>query len=262
MNQFYETVDVRLPIGYYDKVNWYDTAIVREFTARDNEILTSNEAAHNGAKAITSLIQQLVVGLRNSTNPEVALDRSKITKDLVRAMYIADRDAIVLACRKLSLGNEIRLNFKCRNCEEQAGFEYPLDDVETKYAEHFPPSVEFGVVLKRGLRSGEEVFKDVTMTHLKGHQLEEVTPIVKTNPSRGAIMMIFKQIVQVPGMENAREPVSLAMLQSLPQIDIGIFQKTMGDNIYGPDLQPTVDCGFCGTETRLPLDVYTLFRSE
>ena len=247
---FYETVEQRLPIGLHHNGIWYDTAIVREMIAADNQAMTSAEAAQNTVKGITKLLSQVITGFRSSDNHEAKLD--KVNVDIVRDMYIADRDMVLLALRKLSIGNEVPIKYTCGGCRTSVEFDYSLDLQECKFPETTPPNLSIPLELKRGfIITRDEIYKDVVLTYLKGRDQESIVQMAQINPGKAALSGIYASIKDIPGFDMSKKNPML--VDNLRSVDMDIINKGLEESRLGPSLLADSICGTCERVTQIPL---------
>jgi hypothetical protein len=252
---YLETVDQALPIGLNFDGRWFNIAVVREQIASDTKLLSSAEAKNNPVKGITSFLETIILGFKNTHNGDT-LDR--VSKEAVQNMFIADRDMSILASRKLSFGDEINIGFICPNpdCNEQVTFDFDLNTIPIKFLdddESFPPNIEKSVHLKKGVRVGnsDETYKTFILTHLRGRDQEKIQQMTRTNMAQGANATLYMALKDVPGFDPTRR--SPALIDNLKAVDLQILLTEFENMQAGPKLQADVKCENCGRATNIPL---------
>ena len=106
---------VILPIGVEVDGVRYREVTIDEMTGIDEENLSSRKVRNNGAKAITLLLRrciQSITGVLEQKRDPLAL----IDERIVRNMYVADRDFLVLCIRTISGNPEIMMTPECPSC--------------------------------------------------------------------------------------------------------------------------------------------------
>jgi hypothetical protein len=230
----------------------------REWTGGDNQYLVSPEAQQNLIRGINQFLAQTILRIWNSENGQ---EITRITKELTAEMYSHDRDMVVLESRKLTFGDTLNLSYRCTNseCRQQNSFDVMLNDIEVRYAESFPPVIEYTVTLDSGFPSpptlsepeGAESFKDVIMTYLTAKEDERVLQQARINQIKAESFLLYCSIKDIPGFDMTRKHVS--MVEKLKAIDYRELKTAMNENRLGPDLGVEAVCFNCNTAVTLPL---------
>ena len=255
---FFTTTDIRLPLGFNYKDKWYNMVTAREWTGGDNQYLVSPEAQQNAVKGVSHFLAQIILRIWNSENGE---ELTKINKEMLTEMYTHDRDMVILESRKITYGDTISISYKCSNsdCRQNNTFDFMLPEIEVKYAESFPPNVEYYVTLDKGFPSpptmsepeGVEAFKEVVMTYLKARDDEKVLTTSRINQIKAEAFVLFCSIKDIPGFDMTRKQVS--MVEKLKASDYRTLYTALLENRKGPELSAQAVCYNCGTEAELPL---------
>jgi hypothetical protein len=131
---------VDLPAGWLVPDGVVQTARVRELTGYDEEQLARIPRAKNVPAYVTEM---LALGVED-------LGGQKPTKDMIRAMLIGDREALLLGIRRVTYGNEVQFKLNCESCGTESDVDVLLDsDVEIRKLDD-PKVREWDVPLKHG----------------------------------------------------------------------------------------------------------------
>ena len=255
---YFNFVDVTLALGFNHKGIWYNKVSAREWTGGDNQFLVSAEAQQNIIKGVNTFLASIVNRIYNSDTGE---ELTKITKDMFADMYSVDRDMIILETRKLTFGTNLPISYTCVNtdCKQQNSFDFDLNTIDIKYAESFPPNTEFYITLEHGIPSptsinspeGEEIFKNITLTYLKGRDEERVVQAGKINQAKAEAYIAFASIKDIPGFDMTRK--SPGLVDKMKSIDYRDLLNTIVENRIGPNLSVDVVCYNCDQQVTLPL---------
>lgn len=91
---------------------------IREITTKEEEILTNKELVRKGM-ALDKVLANCLV------DKSIKID----------TLYVGDKNAIVVALRKLSYGSSYKTSVLCPSCGEKSAHEFNLDDVPIKAIE-------------------------------------------------------------------------------------------------------------------------------
>jgi len=233
---------VILPIGIeYNGVR-YREVYIDEMTGLDEENLSSRKVKNNGAKAITLLlrrcIQEVPGVLERKTDP-----LSLISEQLVRNMYVADRDFLVLCIRVLSGDSEILTSVDCPSCGSSHDELVDLKDMDVyEWDENSP--VELDVELARGFydHKSSEYKKHVVWGFLKGFSQERIASLPENEIGTNLIAIGLKQ---VDGLDTIPSPDDVRKLSIR---DRNAFANAIVENAVGVDTKIDIACESCGHE--------------
>src|SRR5262245_22681542 len=101
---------VALPVGYIDEDNGrvHREATVRKMTGNEEALLADPKLRGNGGKLITALLAACVTAL-----DEV----EKVTPAVIRGLFSADRNYLLLELRRLTFGDEMEAHYRCPRCQ-------------------------------------------------------------------------------------------------------------------------------------------------
>jgi len=125
--------EVKLPFGFFVGDVLYDTAVIREMTGVEEDILLS-QGLSSDIERTTLVIGGCTERLLNS-NAENRIEDRKVIKELIEnEMTIADGSVLLIELRKLSFGNMFRFEVTCPfgNCGRAARAAYDLTNVEMR----------------------------------------------------------------------------------------------------------------------------------
>lgn len=237
-----EAVDtlVELPGGFVDyEGKVHTTAEVKELTGYDEEKLAQPANTK-------SLARQVSVVLECGT---VKIGEHEATPDILKEIFIGDREMLLMGIRQATYGDEIDLDVTCPQCANEMEVGYSLSkDVPIKKLDD-PSQREYEVKLRRGtamvaLPTGadhEAVFEN----NAKLTRAEQNT------------MMIARCIRSVNGVSAIGNDVAKAMGAA----DRRKILEFIGDKQPGPQWEEvTQGCDKCGNEFPLVLTLADLFR--
>jgi hypothetical protein len=218
-------------------------ARVRELTGFDEEKLSRINMSENTATYTTEL---LLAGVE-------AIGPSKPSRDEIRGLLIGDRDALVLAIRRVTYGDLIDFNLDCDACNSKSAIEIDLTtDVETKPMVD-PLNRTFELDISRG---------KVKISLLTGFSQEafsdNISKKVRTQAELNTLMLA-KSVTEINGVPTYGDEDSVRALTSGDRAKILDF---VADIQPGPQLQNPVpvNCATCGKEFPIPLGLGSMFR--
>lgn len=244
---------VLLPIGVEVEGVRYREVIIDEMTGFDEENLSSKKVKNNGAKGITILlrrcIQEIPGVLAKKKNP-----LSLISEDIVRNMYVADRDFLTLCIRTLSDKSEFLTTISCPDCGHS--YEELLDvqgmDVY-EWDENVP--VQINIELPRGFFNKEKgTYHNKLTWHFPRGRTQEKIATLPTNQI--GTHMIAIGIGEVEGLESRPSPEEVRMLSIR---DRNAFAQAIMDEGVGVETKLAVECNDCGHEFETEVDIMGFF---
>jgi len=248
-----------LPIGVLDRDGNLQTLCeVSEMIGADEEAITDKKVATNPAVVITTLLSRKIVRIG---------DIEKITPALVKNMFTADRDACLMAIRKLSLGNEMKFNTQCRSCNEKAEVVIDLEsDIPTTYWKDVVPEEEqdgdvgyLNFELPNGFEDNDgEVHKVGVIKLPTGDVEERLAVMLRQNPGK-ANTALMSACIQSLGELKV---VDTRVLREMTRRDREYLTSVMGDNKCGPDFVREIECPFCGNNYKISLELPYFFTAN
>lgn len=216
-----QTLEVELPSGV--------TATIREFTGREEDLLTDEKVLKSG-KLHNRLLGNLLLTL-NGSKPS--------TQDILN-LYSADRFAVLLHARVLSFGADFETEHECadRDCKHHFKVSAQLpDDLEYQAFQGAEVTVE--------LPNGEVA----TMRPLKG--TDEDTLLQARQ--RGQLMteLLFRRTLSITGVED-RQALRTYLLDGPSRVRSAL-RGSLRDSDFGFAQYLTVSCPVCQAEQQVDL---------
>jgi hypothetical protein len=227
--------DVTLPAGLFDPfTGLITTAEVRELTGIDEEAISK----------ITDTGKALLTVLNRGT---VKIGEEASTENLLDSLYAGDREAILLAIRKVTFGSDVKLGpANCPHCGEEQVFDIDLDkDVPVKTLEG--PG-EFVLDCKVG---------KVVVTLPKGSAQKAIVASNNKTTAELDTIILSHCVVSI----NDATVIDPSVVRNLSIKDRRDILEEITNRNPGPQLSEIkVPCSACGTEVPLPLTLAELFR--
>lgn len=221
-----------LPCGFIDGEGKLHTSIsVTEMTGEEEEVLASRNMP--SSKKINKILVNCTESIGSFSGPAV----SQIVPDLTQG----DRIFLLLAIRRVTLGDEMPFLTKCPKCEQDARFVLDLSDLEIKPMED--PSVRtYPLTLPK---TGHKVIMKV----LTGRGEDAITK-ASMRDRDSITTAIFARVDSVND-----KPATIAELKALPLLDRNFLRSEWEDHEGGVDTEVNVDCPSCGKEYDTELDI-------
>jgi hypothetical protein len=232
-----------LPCGMVVGDQIFTEASVRELTGFDEEALARINMNENTATYTTALLEAGVERIGDV----------KPTREDLRGLLIGDRDALVLAIRRATYGDEIDFTLDCDACDSKSSVIIDLtEDVEMVEMKDARERT-FEVPISSG---------SVQVALLTGHSQEAfsdgIGKKVKTQAEINTLMLA-KSVTEINGVRTYGDENSVRALTSGDRAKILDF---VADIQPGPQLQKPVliNCATCGKEYPIPLGLASMFR--
>lgn len=226
--------------GYLDSENiLHKTFSVREMTGRDEEAIGKPEVKANGSKLASILLQRCVTKIGTLTPQGLGSMR---WQEVIRGLYSADQDYILMKIREVSLGKDIEVNHICPNpkCGAKLQTTIGVDDFEI---EPFRGKRLVDFELPSGYRDRKGVVHRSGYLRLAtGLDREILTPAAKNNMAKAQTTMLTRLI-----KFNDDTLVTEDVLTDMTTRDREYLQKLLNENSFGVKLTFDVTCDVCGT---------------
>jgi hypothetical protein len=227
---------VVLPGGYQTLRGIVTDAEVRELTGEDEEAIAR---ATTPGKLLDTILNRGTVSIGGTPADSATLD----------ALLAGDRDALLVAIRRVTFGDEMVLNAHCQHCatDQEVTMSLGEDVPVTKLPESAPRLVE--VDCKAG-RIVIAPLAGVTQRKLLDAQLESNYAERTTILLRGCVNSI-----------NGLPVVDDLQVRRLVLRDRTKLVEEIGKLSFGPDMGAIVaPCVACEKEMKLPLSLVDIFR--
>lgn len=246
---------VTLPIGIEKDGKRYREVIIDEMTGIDEENLASKKVRNNGAKAITLLLRRCIQEIPNvmpkKKNPMALCDEA-----LIRDMYVADRDYLMLCIRALSGKSETLLEFSCKECGSPQSEVVSLDKLDVYEWDDSDPEVR--IEMPRGFLdpTDNEYKNKLVWRFITGKAQEGIASLPEGQMGSA---MIIAGLRTVEGMEYlpSMEDVRRLSLRDRQAIADAIVNCNVGAD-------PAIDCSCssCGAAQEVEVNLAGFFSSE
>lgn len=226
--------------GYTDNDGiTHDTFTLREMTGADEEYVNRSDIKSNGAKVSTALLARCVTSIGTLTRKSVG--GPKEWEDIIKHLYVGDRDVMLLELRRLSIGEEIEVTHTCPNpdCKAKLNTVANIDELEiTEFngIKEIPFELPKGFVDKKG-----NLHKTGVMRRPNGLDGELLTPIAKNNMAKAETALLTRLCKFDDGVY-----VDDSVMANLSVKDRNYLQKQLNDNFFGVNMSVDVMCDRCG----------------
>jgi dsDNA-binding SOS-regulon protein len=231
--------NIELPGGFYDPLDdqLVTTAEVRELTGADEEAIVK----------ITEPGKALMTILEKAT---VSLGGKPADKETLSMLLAGDREALLLAIRRVTFGNEVELEAVCSRCPELQTFVVDLEkDVEMKTLEDRINDRRFILKLKIG---------QVKVALPTGDTQNKLVNASNKNTAELDTLLLSNCVLEI----NDVPVLGQAQIRNLGIKDRRTILEEIAKRNPGPLLSEVKKaCKTCGQEVELPLTLADLFRS-
>lgn len=234
----FETKTVELLVGYKDKDGTVHTeAEIREMVGIDEEDIQKPDIRANVGRIITTVLRNCVVRIGSLEKSSMKLAQwEKIMRDL----FIADRDLLMMEIRKFSYGDELEMPVRCPYCKNEATHILEWDEIEIEKPKTNPDEVSFE--LKKGVLDGEgNRVKEGTLRLPKGEDQELLDNIARKNMGQANTSLITRCVTSLGDIK-----LSSKVFKNMSTVDREAIVETIADNSFGPNFKVEIDCPSCG----------------
>lgn len=196
----------------------------------------------------TSEAKIMIQGSRDFNIMMVNTVKSCLIEDInVNKLYVSDLIYLFIMLRKISLGEEYHVTFRCKACNAANKLVKKIpDDFEVReLAEGSPtefdtvlPISQYKVTLRRILVSDEELLRKAAVKH----------------PAEKIEDRLAQHIVTIGG-EQLEFPVKKRLMKDLPFKDLLYLQKVISDNEFGLQTTSVHECDQCGEHNGVMLSL-------
>lgn len=220
-----------LPCGHLTAEGELITEVkVREITGVEEDLLAARNIS--AGKKVTQLITNCLERLGTIT------DKSELT-NAVRNMLIGDRVFLMMAIRRVTLGNEFPFEAKCEACDKKSLFTVDLSELETKPMPD-PKKRVFDVTLPSG--------KKARWHAMSGKEEESLAKFQNLD------QLSLSILVRVDLLDG--QPTDLDVIRALNMKDRNYLRdECFGEVEGGLETSMELGCPACGEEFRTDLDV-------
>lgn len=234
----FDTKTVELLAGYKDKEGTVHLeAEIREITGVDEEDVQKADIKANIGRVVTKLLANCTVRIGT-------LEKSKFKQnkweEIIKELYLGDRDLLMMEIRKFTYGDDVELPFKCPHCKGEGRHIMEWDEIEINPLDVDPSDVSFE--LKKGARNKEgERIKEGTLRLPKGQDQELLDGIARKNMGLANTTLITRCVTSLGDIK-----LSSKVFKDLTSVDREEIVKVVADNAFGPNFRIDIDCPSCG----------------
>jgi hypothetical protein len=248
--------EVSLPVGYLDPDTGtlHRQATLRKMTGREEALMADPKLRNNGGKLITALLANCVTSLEGVDS---------IDGEVIRHLFSADRNFLLLELRRLTFGDEMEANYRCPSCSGITTLWEDLSDIEVRTIEDGQVP-EVTVTLKDGYAAAKGQWEHTFVFGLPTGEDEEASASRRdNNPSRQRDALLARCLKEVGDLEPKKiRAMGARILADLSMGDRRLIQQAIDEAAPGPDLTHLVSCDHCGREFRAALDMSHFFPLE
>lgn len=228
---------VQLPCGYIDKAGeLHRDAVVKELNGADEEAMAKSS---NPATLLNTI---LIRGVQTIGGQPAA-------PELLEKLLAADRDALLVAVRRVTYGDEVEYEVVCPECDYKhdskvaLGTDVPsktMDDPESRWL-HVQTSKGEALV---GLPTGKVQSEILAATGKTAAELNT--------------LMLAACVLQI-----GDRPITSALdvRERMSAKDRKVLLEALSESVYGPQLgEVSRSCPSCSAKIALPMSLIDLFR--
>ncbi|WP_159073500.1 hypothetical protein [Streptomyces sp. RTd22] len=229
---------ITLPAGLVREDHVITEAEVRELTGADEEALA--RVRSNPLRLLETLLELGTVRIGDVP----------ATSDVLPQLLLGDRDALVIAIRRVTFGDEMEFSeIRCPNCGEDFAATISLADIQPQTA----TSTKLTVPMRKG---GCAIVRYPT-----GADQAAMLALPKATDAERNTYMLGCCLVEVRDAQGKVTPGSADLAKSLGMGDIRNILSQLAATQPGPRLlEVSIEHEACGGEVPLPLSVADIFR--
>lgn len=240
---------VKLPIGLQAGEKTVTDVEIKELDGFARQILSDKELRRNAAKMTTAVLKHVVV----------SIDGKPATENQIRTMYTADRNTLMIAVQRASVGDEVKARYSCSWCSE--GFEIVEDLSKLEFTTWENPLQEVTVTLPAGYTDVEgTTHADVVLGIPTGLDEEILAPMLQNNYGTWTNSLLARKVKSFGSLDMDKfAGMGIKIIQSLGIKDLDAMIVALLTNMPGYQLKHKVMCPACAKETEQILDMQYFF---
>lgn len=246
---------VGLPIGILREGTYFKEVIIDEWRGIDHDALTSPTAKKNSAKAMARvlcrLIQEIPGVYARKTDPFTYAPES-----LVKDMFIADRDMILIQSMILSENHTRSQDITCPSCTAEITVDVDLREVVvipfTGESTSIPFSLQRGIQVK--IDNQPKTILEGTFEFPRGRHME----VISKYSGEGEMALFSRLLCETVTMGEAGR-LNLTLVQRMPIRDRKILMDLLSENSPGVDLSRQICCNSCGHDFKVGVQLADFF---
>jgi len=238
-NDVTQSVTVTLPCGFLVDGKLQTSAVIKPMTGKTRKMIARPQTRQNPSAIVDTILIECVESIGAGT---------KMRKSIADAMFVADRDALLLDIRKISMGKKITSHLTCPSCNEKITISIDLDmDIPVKKLSDMDYKIEDGIVtfvIENKHLDYEAVFRLPT-----GSDQTAIAPILKKNPVEANYMLYMRCLQSWNDIE--RQDIDPEFFDTLPLNILDDLDSQYSEILPGPVTRVPVNCVYC--EAELPM---------
>lgn len=250
----------KLPIGLdWEGTRYRDVVIdTGGMSGIDEENLSDKSVRNNGARAITRLLQRIIVEIPGLTKPKNDPYRDLIDEKYIRGMYAGDRDFLLVLTFIVGNDPEFEMPYACPSCGDEGVDRIDLRDLEVyDWDEEGEPI--YDLVMPDGFLSKDKSGKEtrhcnVKWKTLKGYDMEKI--IKMPSGGRQSTAIISAALTEVEGMARPGSE----QVRRLSTRDRQFLLEASNEYQPGVELRTNVVCDACSNEWLAPVNLSRFFN--
>ncbi len=235
-----------LPGGYVDNSGVVHREVeLEKLSGKDEELLADNRQPVS-ATLVTTILSRCVkrIGVI-----------SPVTKEVARALLVADRQYLLLKLREATFGEQVQATIRCPwpDCGKKVDIDFSINDIPVRESDIKGPLYKMDIS-----EDAEEACREITFRLPNGGDQEMVSPFLYENEARAFSMLLKRCIKGIGPIHNPGEEV-VEKLSPLARKEI---EKRMEE--VAPKVELTMDsnCPECGRDFTVPFDLQEFFFGE
>lgn len=237
-----ESVRVELPIGFLHEGKLLTSAEIVPMTGRVRKVIARPEVRQNPARVIDTLLMECVRSVGTLGRPK---------KSLIEAMFLGDRDFLIMEIRRISLGKDVHSTLTCDSCNEKMSMTVDLTrDVPVKKLKEIEYTIEGNKVV---FTLKDPVLKiDAKFCLPTGAHQNSVANLYRKNPIEANYALYQSCLIEWNGTPSSELVPNFFDSQPLPVIDF--IDENFMATLPGPDMRVPVNCVACNNEMTVTME--------
>lgn len=243
--------EVELPVGYSDPAGrLHRRATLRKMRGHDELLLY--DTALNPGRLVSELLSSCLLRLG---------ELAPVPVEVAAELYTADRNYLLLALRRITLGDALRAGYRCPGCGAEVTVQEDLGGLAVRRLADGERLADLRVELEDGYVDRDGVrHSEVLLTLPRGVDEEFVAPMLVKDPLKAQDALLLRCIKRFGSLPQAvLEAYGVKILRDLTLGDRRRLQCAFSAQLPGVDFVRLVECGQCGTRFESVLDVADFF---
>lgn len=243
--------EVELPIGFVDSDGGlHRRAALCKMTGAQEEMLYSPDLT--ASALVTGLLTGCLVSLGES---------HQVSESMVDALYVADRNYLLLELRRVTLGDQLRSVYECGACRAQMVVQEDLSQVAVRRLSQEAAPESFELELEDGWQDRKgTVHRRVRLRLPKGSDEAFVSRLAERDPWKARDAMLLRCIEAFGTLPRSElDAYGIKVLRELTLGDRQRLFRRLERDAPGVDFRRTLCCEACSARTETLLDTAAFF---